>query len=270
MEQNSRKPVAVVTGGSKGIGLATCRALKAKGWQVCSLSRNIPKEKENGIWFLSCDVTQEETVAACIQKIVVRFGRVDLLLNNAGFGVSGAVEFSGPDAGKRQMEVNFSGCDICTRQILPVMRRQGRGKIFFTSSLAGVFPIPFQSYYSASKAAVNLYGEALRMEVEPFKIQVSLFLLGDVKTDFTGSRRQINAGNDEYHGRIQRAVAQMAKDEETGMDPDSIGEFIAEKAGMRKTAPRYVVGTMYRILYFVNRFLPRKFVLYLLKKMYRV
>ena len=115
----------------------------------------------------------------------IRDSHIDVLINNAGFGISGAVEFTGTEEAQRQLDVNFFGMVRMNRQVLPVMRKQGYGRIVNLSSVAGAIPIPFQTYYSASKAAINSYTMALANEVKPFGIQVCCVQPGDIRTGFT-------------------------------------------------------------------------------------
>ena len=147
------KKVCVITGGTSGIGLCTAQAMLEKGYTVYELSRRA--EGAPGMNHIAADVTKEETLAAAIQEILKREDHIDVLINNAGFGISGAVEFTKTEDAQHQLDVNFFGMVRMNRQVLPVMRRQCYGRIVNLSSVAGAIPIPFQTYYSASKAAIN-------------------------------------------------------------------------------------------------------------------
>ena len=140
----------------------------------------------------------EETLAAAIQEILKREDHIDVLINNAGFGISGAVEFTKTEDAQHQLDVNFFGMVRMNRQVLPVMRRQCYGRIVNLSSVAGAIPIPFQTYYSASKAAINSYTMALANEVKPFGIQVCCVQPGDIRTGFTAAREKNPEGDDIY------------------------------------------------------------------------
>lgn len=190
--------VAVVTGGTSGIGKCAALALAGRGCKVYSLSRrggDVP-----GVRCLSCDVTDEGSIQRAVAQILQESGRIDLLVNNAGFGISGAVEFTKTEDAKRLMDVNFWGMVRMNRAVLPLMRRQGGGRIVHTSSIAAPVPIPFQAYYSATKAAVNAYCGALRAEVQPFGIQVCAVMPGDIATGFTVAREKSAEGDDIYAG----------------------------------------------------------------------
>ena len=147
--------VVLLTGGSSGIGQCTARYLAEAGCRVYELSRR--DSSQPGIIHLTCDVTREEQVQAAVKTVAEREGRIDIVVNNAGFGISGAVEFTQTADAQRLLDVNFFGMVRVNRAVLPYMREAGRGRIVNLSSVAAVAPIPFQTYYSASKAAVNAY-----------------------------------------------------------------------------------------------------------------
>ena len=157
--------VVLLTGGSSGIGQCTARYLAEAGCRVYELSRR--DSSQPGIIHLTCGVTREEQVQAAVKTVAEREGRIDIVVNNAGFGISGAVEFTQTADAQRLLDVNFFGMVRVNRAVLPYMREAGRGRIVNLSSVAAVAPIPFQTYYSASKAAVNAYTMALANEVRP-------------------------------------------------------------------------------------------------------
>ncbi len=181
---------------------------------------------------------------------------IDVLINNAGFGISGAVEFTEAEDAKRQMEVNFFGMVNVCRAVLPLMREAGGGRIVNLSSVAGVIPIPFQTYYSASKAAINAYTMALANEVRPFGIRVCAVLPGDIRTGFTAARQKSRAGDDIYGGRIGRSVAGMEHDERNGMRPETAGAYIASVATRRAVKPLRAIGAQYKLFCVLAKLLP--------------
>ena len=157
--------VVLLTGGSSGIGQCTARYLAEAGCRVYELSRR--DSSQPGIIHLTCDVTREEQVQAAVKTVAEREGRIDIVVNNAGFGISGAVEFTQTADAQRLLDVNFFGMVRVNRAVLPYMREAGRGRIVNLSSVAAVAPIPFQTYYSASKAAVNAYSRGTLPLVSP-------------------------------------------------------------------------------------------------------
>ena len=246
--------VAIVTGGSSGIGRCTATALAQSGCVVYELSRrDIPLK---GVKHLNTDVTDETSVIAAINQIAQEQGKIDIVVNCAGFGISGAVEFTELSDAKRQFDVNFFGMVNVNKAVLPYMRRNGGGRIVNISSVAAVAHIPFQTYYSASKAAIESYTCCLANEVKPFGISVTCVQPGDIATGFTDARRKSAAGDDIYNGRISRSVAGMEKDEQNGMRPETAGRYIA-KISLRKNAkPIYTLGMGYKCLSVLCKILP--------------
>ena len=246
--------VAVVTGGTSGIGRATALALKDAGCTVYELSRRA--QGVEGLHHISADVTKEESVRAAVEQIMAREGRIDILVNNAGFGISGAVEFTSTEDAKSLFDVNFFGMVNMNRAVLPVMRQQGGGRIVNMSSVAAPIAIPFQAYYSASKAAVRTYSLALASEVRPFGIEVCVIMPGDIATGFTAARRKSCDGDDVYNGRIARSVAVMEHDEQTGMSPETAGAYIASVATRRSVKPLRSIGLKYKFFCVLAKLLP--------------
>lgn len=246
--------VAIVTGGSSGIGRCTVTALAQSGCVVYELSRrDIPLK---GVKHLNTDVTDETSVIAAINQIAQEQGKIDIVVNCAGFGISGAVEFTELSDAKRQFDVNFFGMINVNKAVLPYMRRNGGGRIVNISSVAAVAHIPFQTYYSASKAAIESYTCCLANEVKPFGISVTCVQPGDIATGFTEARRKSAVGDDVYHGRISRSVAGMEKDEQNGMRPETAGRYIAKIALRKKAKPIYTLGMGYKCLSVLCKILP--------------
>ena len=258
--------VVIITGGSSGIGLCTAAALRDRGCKVYELSRR--DSEVTGITHIKCDVTDEAQLAAAVGQVMAESGRIDILINNAGFGISGAVEFTDTADVRRLFDVNFFGMVRMNRAVLPLMRRQGGGRIVNLSSVAAPVPIPFQTYYSAGKAAVNSYTMALSNEVKPFDISVCAVMPGDIKTGFTSARKKNIAGDDIYGGRITRSVAGMEKDEQTGMDPAKAGAFIASVALKNSRKPLYTIGFGYKCAVFLTKILPARWLNALIGQLY--
>lgn len=260
------KIVAIVTGGSSGIGRATAGCLASGGLKVYEFSRReIPQE---GVIHKSVDVTDEAAVQAAVSEVFDEEGHLNILINCAGFGISGAVEFTKLEDAKRQLNVNFFGTVNCTKAVLPIMRKQGYGRIVCVSSVAGAIPIPFQTYYSVSKAAINSYVTALANEVRPFGIGVCAVQPGDIASAFTNARSKSIHGDLEYEGRISRSVAVMEKDERSGMSPAQAGMYITRIALKKHVKPLYAIGFVYKFFCVIMRLLPCRFSNYLLYQIY--
>jgi len=232
------KPVIVITGASSGIGSCTANILVKKGCAVYDLSRR-DISPINGIHHMRTDVTDDASISDAIDEIIRREGRIDVLLNNAGFGISGAVEFTDTEDAKRLFDVNFFGTVRVTHAVLPHMRKAGKGRVVNISSVAAVAPIPYQTYYSASKSAIMTYTMALANEVSDFGITACAVLPGDIRTGFTGAREKSVSGDDVYCGRISRSVSKMEQDEQGGMAPEKAAMKIA-KIVLSKSRSRYI------------------------------
>ena len=259
--------VVIVTGASSGVGLATSKYFAQKGDRVYGLARK-PFEVE-GIISKICDVTKKDDCQKVVKEIVDAEGRIDVLINNAGFGVSGSIENSNVDDVKRMFDVNFFGAVNMTQAVLPFMREQGGGKILHTSSVASVIPIPFQSFYSATKSSLDIYAKALRLETAPYKIGVCNVLLGDTKTGFTSHREkaQTDIGT-VYEETVTRSIAKMEHDETHGKDPITAAKAMYKMSMKRKMPPTKTVGFGYKTIVFLQKILPTKFMLWVVKKLY--
>jgi NAD(P)-dependent dehydrogenase (short-subunit alcohol dehydrogenase family) len=255
MKNNTfNSPVALVTGGTSGIGLETARALSDRGCTVFTLSRR-PADLP-GIRSLTADVTNEEAVGKAVSSLLAETGRIDILVNCAGFGISGAVEFTETADAEKQFAVNFFGAVRVTKAVLPHMRENRSGMIVNVSSVAAPVAIPFQAYYSAAKAALNAWTAALANEVRPFGIRVTAVQPGDIRTGFTAAREKSTAGDDVYEGRISRSVSRMEHDEQNGMDPAKAGSFIARTALKKTVPPVCTIGFSYKAVCALARVLP--------------
>lgn len=260
------KKVAVVTGGSSGIGRETAIALRDMGCIVYEISRrDIPLEN---VRHIKADVTDEDQIKHAADEIIGAESRVDILVNCAGFGISGAVEFTSLESAKSQFEVNFFGTVNVSNAFIPYMRKQGSGRIVNISSVAAVAHIPFQTFYSASKAAIDSYSAALANEVRPFGITVTAIQPGDITTGFTDAREKTAEGDDVYGGRISRSVAGMEKDELKGMKPDIAGRYIAKIAMQKNVKPLYAIGTTYKLLSVLCRVFPCRIRNYIVGMLY--
>jgi len=255
----------VLTGGSSGIGLATATLFAARGWRVIELSRH--GLNHDGIDHVDCDVTDETSVGTAMDEVMQRTDHIDVLISNAGFGISGAVEYTTMADARRQMDVNFYGTLHIVRAVLPIMRSQGQGRIVMTSSVAAVLPVPYQSMYSASKAAINALALALSNEVRSWGIQVSVLMPGDVSTGFTRARDKSEAGSEVYTN-IHSAVSTMEKDELGGMKPEQMAQCMWRIVHHRYQAPQYIGGGQYAVLCFLDRLLPKRLVNWIEYKLY--
>ena len=211
------------------------------------------------IQHICVDVTNPKSVESAIAKIVEEQNRIDIVVNCAGFGISGAVEFTELADAKKQFDVNFFGIVNVNKAVIPIMRKNGGGRIINISSVAAVAHIPFQTYYSASKAAIDSYTCALANEVKPFGISVASVQPGDICTGFTSARKKNIVGDKIYGGRISKSVARMEKDELTGMKPEVAGAYIAKVALKKHVKPIYTIGFAYQSIAVLCKIFPCRF-----------
>lgn len=250
--------VAVITGASSGIGLECAKMLSKNGFTVYALSRR--GGNDTGIQHIKCDVTDETAVKEVFLRIYEAEGRIDILVNNAGFGISGAVEFTDISNAKKQFDVNFFGTVICSKEVLKYMRKHKSGRIINISSMAAPLAIPFQSFYSASKAAVNSFTLSLANEVRPFGITVCALMPGDVKTEFTDNREKEISGKDVYGEIIEKSIAQMEKDEQNGMSAQKIAKAVLSLAVNKNPKPLSTTGLQYKAFALLSKVLPARIV----------
>lgn len=255
----------VISGGSSGIGKATASLFAERGWRVFELSRR--EVEMDHIIHITCDVSSEKSCRAAIAEVLKQTDRIDVVISNAGFGISGAIEFTDIAEAQRQMDVNFMGAVRLTQAVLPQLRQQHSGRIIYTSSVAAVLPVPYQAFYSASKAAINAMALALANEVREFGISVSVMMPGDVSTGFTDARCKSVAGEEVYTHAAQ-AVSSMERDERGGMKPIKMAKLFWHIATCRSPRPQYVGGWQYRVLCWLDRLLPKRWVNWMEGSMY--
>lgn len=260
------KKIAVVTGGSSGIGRATAKALSEKGCTVYELSRR--DKPLQGVRHLKADITDEAQVKEAIETVIGNEGRIDILVNNAGYGISGAAETTASEDSHAQLELNLYGTDNVTRAVLPHMREQKSGRILCVSSIAGILPIPFQLWYSVSKAAIAAYVLALQNEIRPYGITVCAILPGDIATGFTDARQKNDCADSVYSGRVLRSVKTMEKDEREGMSAEKAGRYIAKLAMKKRSRPLKAIGFSYKAVAALAKLLPRRWSNYIVGKIY--
>lgn len=247
------RKTAIVTGASSGIGLETAKQLAAEGYVVFGLSRHEGSAEE--IRYICCDVTDEKAVERAVAKVIEENGRLDAVVNCAGFGISGAIEFTSTEEAKRLFDVNFFGMVNVNRACIPHLRKT-KGRIVNISSVAAPAAIPFQAYYSASKSAINSYSMALANELRPWGISVVAVMPGDTCTGFTDAREKSIEGDDLYGGRIGRSVGKMENDERHGMSAVKAAEAVCRAVTSRSERPLRTIGLQYKLIVLLLKLLP--------------
>jgi NAD(P)-dependent dehydrogenase (short-subunit alcohol dehydrogenase family) len=263
--------VVLLTGASSGFGRAIGAALSQDGHRVFATSRALTATPVPGTTHLRLDVTDELSVAACIADVIRSAGRVDVLINNAGLGIAGAVEDTTIEEARAQFDTNFFGLHRMCRAVLPHMRSQGSGHIINMSSLAGQIAIPFQGFYSASKFAIEGYTEALRMEVRSYGVQICMIEPGDFATAFTANRRMTAASTaaSPYHRRCAAAIERMAHDEQANKDLLPIVDAVRAIMANERPALRYPrANAVQRIFASLRPYLPQAVTEHLIRSTY--
>ncbi|MCS7282086.1 MAG: SDR family oxidoreductase [Anaerolineae bacterium] len=267
--------VVLITGASSGIGKACAEYLAQKGYRVFGTSRSAPRNPEvspTGLTMFYMDVNDDRSVQEGVDFVLRQAGRLDAVVNNAGFGIAGSVEDTSIEEAKAQLETNFFGTLRVCRAALPVMRAQGGGTIVNISSLGGIIALPFQGLYSASKFAVEGLTEALRMEAQPFGIRVVLVEPGDTRTGFTDRRVRVAASaNSVYRPYFERVIQVVEADERNGTHPEAVARVVERILRHPNPAPRYRVGPfVQRLAAALKGVLPDRLFLWAISKYYRL
>jgi short-subunit dehydrogenase len=254
----THQETALITGASTGIGKAAASALIKAGYRLIGTSRSAkPNEVRDGIRMLACDVTSDASVAAAVSHAVSELGRIDLLVNNAGFGITGAAEESSIAQVQALFETNFHGVVRVTNAVLPIMRGQRGGRILNVGSGLGLIPAPFSAYYSATKHALEGYSESLDHEVREFGIRVSVIEPAATRTSFESSTVQSDQHLNAYDGSRTKYLAAYDRAMAVADTAESVAETIVSAASDKAPRLRYPSGKAARQVAFARRFLPR-------------
>jgi NAD(P)-dependent dehydrogenase (short-subunit alcohol dehydrogenase family) len=243
MLKRSSASVVLVTGCSSGIGRAICDELAAGGTTVYGGSRTLCDS--SGWVHVPLDITDPASVDAAVAEVLRRESRLDGLVACAGMGIAGSLEDTDDDEARRQFDTNFFGTTRTIRAVLPAMRKQSSGKIVVIGSIGGLIGLPFVSYYSASKFALDGLVEALRGEVAPFGIQATIVHPGDLNTAFGANRvfgRNVGDAS-AYQARFRETLRYYAAQEQKGAAPLVLARKVRKLLGQRSLPARVVVGT---------------------------
>jgi len=256
----TERGVALVTGASSGIGLATARALRRNGYRVFGTSRKQMSDTSDGVTMLICDVTDDGSVQSVVEDVVIRAGRIDLLVNNAGIGLLGGAEESSAAQAKALFDVNVFGVVRLTNAVLPVMRRQRKGRIINLSSILGLIPAPFNALYASTKHAIEGYSESLDHEVRTQGIRVVLVEPGVTRTSFEENLTRPDHPLPVYDTVRADAEKLMREVVETGDSPEIVAGMVVKAANAALPKRRYTAGKAAGQVRFIRRFLPESFV----------
>ena len=233
----------LVTGASSGIGQATAQLLAERGFNVFGTARKPAATSSSNVTMVALDVRSDDSVKACVQQVQSQAGRIDVLVNNAGYALMSAAEETSIDEAKAQLETNFFGAVRMVNAVLPAMRKAGAGKIINIGSLAGITAIPFGAFYTASKFAIDGYSEALWHEVRPFGITVTVLEPGFIHTKIGETTQTAATRLAPYDGVRQRVQAALARQVEHGIAPEKVAATVLRAIESRNPKLRYRVGT---------------------------
>ena len=244
--------VIVITGGTKGVGKALADAF-GRDNTVIVISRRAEQNDETSF---ACDVGDSAKVRAVFEKIGEKHQRIDLLINNAGFGMSGATELISDSDIDAIIKTNLYGAVNCTKYALPYM--QSGSRIINISSASAILPMPFRTMYSVTKSAVMAFSDGMRMELSSAGIDVTCICLGDVQTDFVSHRIMVEDTNERYGERIRACddfVAGRGNDKK--MPLDKVAQKVTRIADKKRTMPTYILGAKYRLAYLLYKLTSR-------------
>jgi NAD(P)-dependent dehydrogenase (short-subunit alcohol dehydrogenase family) len=254
MTSTLNQKIIVITGTTSGFGLSSARLLAQAGHKIYGLSIDGSGETirsgEGFINQLKANVGDNDSVDTAVKKIIEKERRIDVLVNNAGIGLAGAIEETSIEEGQALFNVNFWGMHRMFRAIAPLMRDRREGIIINISSYAGLFAIPFQGFYSAAKYAVEGWSEAISMEMRPFNIKVYLVAPGDGSTSFQTNRKRTARTISSAYGKIFDSVMKTVEhDEINGFHPDKIGREVLRIINSRPGSFRHLIGNSLQALF---------------------
>lgn len=248
-------PVALLVGCSGGIGGALARALVGAGARVYGTSRSGASTGGTDLTPLALDVTDAASVAAAVDRVVDETGRLDVLVHNAGTTLLGAVEETTPDEALRMLDANLLGTHRVVRAALPHLR-SARGRVIITGSIAGFLTKPYEAWYAVAKHGLDAYAEALRFELTPFGVRVTLLEPGFVRTDLGQHAVTVSEPMAIYDRPREAAVAGLARDLGRGVSPDRVGAAVTRLLGSDRPPLRVLVGPDAHTTNLVKRLLP--------------
>ncbi|MCH5165319.1 MAG: SDR family NAD(P)-dependent oxidoreductase [Clostridiales bacterium] len=262
MKNKSKEPrIVVISGSTSGIGKELCRLYREKGDTVIGIARSASEEQGD----IAADVTDYEKTAEAVKAIGEKYGRIDVVIANAGGGLSGATEYLPIEEIQKQISLNFTGALNLVQAALGFMKEGG--KVVFISSACALFALPYRAMYCASKAAVNMAAFGLYMELKNHGIRVSTVCPGDIKTNFTANRVKYADGGERYGDAPLRSAQKIDSRENKRMNVKSATQKIYKYCEKCKK-PMYIVGFKYKLLNFLRHILPQKLFLDITAKLF--
>jgi len=263
--------IILITGITSGFGKAMAERLSADGHTVYGTHRKAT-EFIPGVTYIKADACNEDDCRAAVQQVVDAEGRIDVFINNAGMGIGGPLEFSSLEDAQRQMDVNWMGMVRFLHSVVPVMRKQGSGKIICFSSIGGLMGLPYQGLYSASKFAIEGYCEALRLELRHTGVTVTVIEPGDFSTKFTAQRKSVDDPEAKAaYPSYERSLASIEHDEMSGLKPEFLAGKISKIVKMKKPGYSYIIASfLQKLSVFAKTILPKRWFAALLAVYYKL
>lgn len=252
-----KNKIAIVTGASSGIGEAIAALLSNSGYTVYGTSRKVGQTAQRSYKMISLDVNSEESIEVALKEVIQVEGRIDLVVNNAGFGLApGGAEESSIEQSKLVFDTNFFGIVRMTRAVVPYMRKQGEGRIINIGSILGLIPAPYMATYAATKHAVEGFSESLDHELRTRGIRVSVIEPAYTNTSFEANGQEVDSKIDEYT-MARKALSKILKVAvASGDDPKVVADVVLKAANARNPKLRYTAGKLAGRLSFLRRFAP--------------
>ena len=250
--------IVVITGATSGIGLLSADLFRKDGDTVITLANMGGEGIDN---YMYCDVSNENNIKDCMDAIGEKYGRIDVLVNNAGYGLNGVLELIPTEKIVKQFEVNVYGVINCTRYALPYMKKGS--KVINMSSCMALFPMPYRSMYAASKSAVLTMSFSQRNELKACGIDVVALCPGNIRTNFTKNKAVVLETNERYGDAPLKAQQRLdsEKADQKRMDPIKVAKVVFKVANKKRTKPFYIISAKMQCLYFVSRFVPKSWLI---------
>lgn len=263
--------IILITGVSSGFGRAMAVRLAKDGHKVYGTVRSDVAPLD-GVTYLKADVQDEEAIRSAFEALISAEGRLDVFISNAGMGIGGPLEFSPVADVQKQIDVNFMGMVRWLSHVVPVMRRQGQGRILAVSSIGGLMGLPYQGAYSASKFAIEGYCEALRLELRGTGVDVVVIEPGDFSTGFTSSRKTVSTAEAaQAYPSYERSLRGIEKDERSGLKPEYLAEKVSRIVMKKSPSYNYIVASFLQgLAVFARWLLPKRVFAWILSLYYNL
>ncbi len=261
----------LVTGGSSGIGLAICNLLSNEGYEVIGTARNPERHSALSFSLVKLDVTSEESILNASKEIINKWGKVDILINNAGIGFMGPVAYAKSEHIKKAWETNVFGLMRVTQEFLPLLYKSNKGRIINIGSIGGKMGLPFRGWYSAAKGSIEILGESLAMELKPMGIEVCTLLPGDVRTEIAHSRLEPTIDELKEYKESYIKMDEILQDEMSkAMTPETVASTIAKLLRRKRLPLKYSVGSfLHKLTPIIKNLTPQRFFQWLVLRHYK-